>query len=52
MLNYLKWLSGLALVSLFTVGDLPGVFPKAVARLPAPRHLPRLQPTRKLLLLA
>ncbi len=32
MLNYLKWLSGLALVSLVTVGDLPGVFPKAVAR--------------------
>lgn len=35
MLNYLKCLSGLALVSLFTVGDLPGIFPKAVAQTPA-----------------
>jgi Putative metallopeptidase len=32
MLNYIKWLSGLALVGLCTVGDLPGVFPKSVAR--------------------
>jgi Putative metallopeptidase len=36
MLNYLKWLSGLALVSLFTVGDLPGVFPKAVTHAQTP----------------
>ena len=49
MLNYLKWLSGLALVSLFTVGDLPGVFPKAVARAQTPATAPANQkapPTR------
>ena len=49
MLNYIKWLSGLALVSLFTVGDLPGVFPKAVARAQTPATAPANQkapPTR------
>jgi Putative metallopeptidase len=32
MLNYFKLLSGLALASLFTVAELPGVFPQTVAQ--------------------
>jgi hypothetical protein len=36
MFNYCKWLGGLALVSLFTIGDVPGISPKKVVQAQTP----------------
>jgi Putative metallopeptidase len=36
MLNYFKWMSSLALVSLFTVGNVPKLFPQAAAQAKTP----------------
>ncbi len=36
MFNYCKWLGGLALISLFTIGDVPSISPKKVAQAQSP----------------
>jgi hypothetical protein len=36
MFNYCKWLGGLILVSLFAIGDVPGISPKKVAQSQTP----------------
>jgi hypothetical protein len=45
MLNYFKWMSSLALVSLFTVGDLPGLFPQTAAQAQTSATAPTVKKT-------